>query len=52
MAALLGELPEPLDDLQVALEVVAVEGLVAAAMFWYVTVAIYAVIWYAIYVAK
>jgi heme/copper-type cytochrome/quinol oxidase subunit 3 len=28
------------------------EGIVAAALFWYVTVAIYAVIWYAIYVTK
>jgi heme/copper-type cytochrome/quinol oxidase subunit 3 len=28
------------------------EGIVAAALFWYVTVAIYAVVWYTIYVAK
>ena len=28
------------------------EGIVAAALFWYVTVAIYAVVWYAIYVTK
>ncbi|MCU1353630.1 MAG: putative cytochrome c oxidase subunit [Acidimicrobiales bacterium] len=28
------------------------EGLVAAAMFWYATVAVYTVIWYAIYVTK
>jgi heme/copper-type cytochrome/quinol oxidase subunit 3 len=28
------------------------EGILAATLFWYVTVAIYAVIWYAIYVAK
>ena len=28
------------------------EGIVAASMFWYVTVAVYAVVWYAIYVTK
>jgi heme/copper-type cytochrome/quinol oxidase subunit 3 len=28
------------------------EGLVAAALFWYATIAVYAVIWYAIYVTK
>ncbi len=28
------------------------EGIVAASMFWYATVAVYAVIWYAIYVTK
>lgn len=28
------------------------EGVVAAAVFWYATIAIYAVIWYAIYVTK
>ena len=28
------------------------EGIGAAAVFWYVTVAVYAVIWYAIYVTK
>lgn len=28
------------------------EGVTAAAMFWYVTVAVYAVIWYAIYITK
>ena len=28
------------------------EGIIAAALFWYVTVAVYAVIWYAIYVTK
>lgn len=28
------------------------EGIVAASMFWYATVAVYAVIWYAIFVAK
>ena len=28
------------------------EGIVAAALFWYVTVAMYAVVWYAIYVTK
>jgi cytochrome c oxidase subunit 3 len=28
------------------------EGLVAAALFWYATIAVYAVIWYAIYITK
>ncbi len=28
------------------------EGIVAAALFWYATIAVYAVIWYAIYVTK
>jgi heme/copper-type cytochrome/quinol oxidase subunit 3 len=28
------------------------EGIVAASMFWYVTVAMYALVWYAIYVTK
>lgn len=28
------------------------EGLVAASVFWYATVAVYAIIWYAIYVTK
>jgi len=28
------------------------EGVVAAALFWYVTVAVYCVLWYAIYVTK
>jgi len=28
------------------------EGLVAAALFWYATIAVYSVIWYAIYVTK
>jgi heme/copper-type cytochrome/quinol oxidase subunit 3 len=28
------------------------EGIVAATLFWYVTVAMYAVVWYAIYVTK
>ena len=28
------------------------EGLVAAAMFWYVTIAVFAVIWFAIYIVK
>jgi len=28
------------------------EGLVAAALFWYVTIAVHAVIWYAIYIVK
>lgn len=28
------------------------EGLVAAALYWYTTIAVYAVIWYAIYVTK
>jgi heme/copper-type cytochrome/quinol oxidase subunit 3 len=28
------------------------EGIVAASVFWYVTIAIYAVVWYAIYVTK
>jgi heme/copper-type cytochrome/quinol oxidase subunit 3 len=28
------------------------EGMVAASMFWYVTVAMYALVWYAIYVTK
>ena len=28
------------------------EGITAASLFWYVTVAVYAVIWYAIYVTK
>ena len=28
------------------------EGLVAAALFWYATIAVYAVIWFAIYVTK
>lgn len=28
------------------------EGIVAAALFWYVTIAVHAVIWYAIYVVK
>ena len=28
------------------------EGVEAAALFWYVTVAVYAVVWYAIYVTK
>ena len=28
------------------------EGLVAAALFWYITIAVYAVLWYAIYVTK
>ena len=28
------------------------EGIVAAALFWYVTVAMYAVVWYTIYVTK
>jgi hypothetical protein len=28
------------------------EGLVAAALFWFVTIAAYAVIWYAIFVTK
>ena len=30
----------------------AAEGVEAAALFWYVTVAVYAVVWYAIYVTK
>jgi heme/copper-type cytochrome/quinol oxidase subunit 3 len=28
------------------------EGLVAATLFWYVTVGLYGVVWYAIYVTK
>jgi heme/copper-type cytochrome/quinol oxidase subunit 3 len=28
------------------------EGIIAAAMFWYVTVAIYAVVWFTIFVTK
>jgi heme/copper-type cytochrome/quinol oxidase subunit 3 len=28
------------------------EGIVSAALFWYVTVAVYAVVWYSIYVTK
>src|SRR6478752_3723451 len=28
------------------------EGLVSAALFWYATIAVYAVIWYAIYITK
>lgn len=28
------------------------EGLVAAALFWYVTIAVHAVIWYSIYIVK
>jgi len=28
------------------------EGIVAASMFWYATIAVYAVLWYAIYVTK
>jgi heme/copper-type cytochrome/quinol oxidase subunit 3 len=28
------------------------EGLVAASLFWYITIAVYAVLWYAIYVTK
>ena len=28
------------------------EGLVSAALFWYATIAVYAVIWYAVYVTK
>ncbi len=28
------------------------EGLVAAALFWYATIAVYSVIWYAIYITK
>ena len=28
------------------------EGITAASLFWYVTVAVFAVIWYAIYVTK
>ena len=30
----------------------AAEGVNAAALFWYVTVAVYAVVWYAIYITK
>jgi heme/copper-type cytochrome/quinol oxidase subunit 3 len=30
----------------------ASEGVEAAALFWYVTIAVYAVVWYAIYVTK
>lgn len=30
----------------------AAEGVEAAALFWYVTIAVYAVVWYAIYVTK
>ncbi|HEX8802772.1 MAG TPA: cytochrome c oxidase subunit 3 [Acidimicrobiales bacterium] len=30
----------------------AAEGLSAAALFWYVTIAVYAVIWYGIYIVK
>jgi heme/copper-type cytochrome/quinol oxidase subunit 3 len=30
----------------------AAEGVNAAALFWYVTIAVYAVIWYAIYITK
>lgn len=30
----------------------AAEGVVGAALFWYVTIAVYAVVWYAIYVTK
>ena len=28
------------------------EGVVAAALFWHVTVALYLVIWYAVYITK
>ena len=28
------------------------EGMSAAALYWYVTIAVYAVIWYAVYVTK
>ena len=28
------------------------EGIAAAALFWYVTVAVYAVIWYTVFVTK
>jgi heme/copper-type cytochrome/quinol oxidase subunit 3 len=30
----------------------AAEGINAAALFWYVTIAVYAVVWYAIYITK
>src|SRR5690606_22599580 len=30
----------------------AAEGLSAAALFWYVTIGVYAVIWYGIYITK
>jgi cytochrome c oxidase subunit 3 len=30
----------------------AAEGVNAAALFWYVTIAVYAVVWYAIYITK
>jgi heme/copper-type cytochrome/quinol oxidase subunit 3 len=30
----------------------AAEGMSAAALYWYITIGVYAVVWYAIYVTK